>query len=102
MLSYGYLDKEKKSGKEYEYLENQLKDNENNTNKEQRNMSLILGIIGLSIVGAYLFIIIGKVFYSTERVNTITVKEPLIINSVDEKPLPLDQEQLRKKFYSIK
>lgn len=98
MLSYAYLDKERKSGDEYNTLKTQMDQVENNTNSKERDMSLIMGIVGLSIVGAYLFIIIGKVFYAEKITTTITIKEPLIIQPEDEKPIEIDYEALRKKF----
>jgi hypothetical protein len=98
MLSYAYLDKERKSGSEYDALKTQIDQVENNTNSNERDMSLIMGVVGLSIVGAYLFIIIGKVFYSKKINTTITIKEPLIIQPVDDKPVEIDYESLRKKF----
>lgn len=98
MLSYTYLDKEKKSSSQYNDLKNQIRDVEINTNSEERDLSLIIGIVGFGIVAAYLFIIIGKVFYSKKIINTITVKEPLIIQPEDEKPVNIDYDQLRKKF----
>jgi len=98
ILSYSYLDKEKKSGDNYYLLKDQIQDVENNTNSEERDLSLIIGIVGLSVVGAYLFIIVGKVFYSKTTIKTITIKEPLIIQPEDDKPVKIDYEQLRKKF----
>lgn len=98
MLSYGYLDKERTSEPGYETVQNDLNELQNNTNQKERDLSLIIGIIGLGIVGAYLFIIMGKVFYSKTITNTITVKEPLILQPVDEKPVKIDYEALRKKF----
>ena len=73
MLSYAYLDKERKSGAEYDTLKSQMDAVENNTNSQERDMSLIMGVIGLSIVGAYLFIIIGKVFYAEKITPTIGI-----------------------------
>ena len=98
MLSYAYLDKEQKSGQDYDLLKTSLKKEENNTNSEEKEMSLIMGIVGLSIVGAYLFIMIGKVFYAEKITKTVTVKEPMIIQPVDKEPAKLDYESLRKKF----
>ena len=98
MLSYAYLDKERKSSAAYDSLKTQLNNTEVNTNSEERNLSLSIGIVGLSIVAAYLFIIIGKVFYSEKINTTITVKEPMIIQSEDDKPVKIDYESLRKKF----
>ena len=98
MLSYSYLDKEKKSNINYAVKKRELVSVEDNTNEKERDLALIIGIVGLSIVAAYLFIIIGKVFYSKKITTTITVKEPLIIQPVDEKPVKIDYDQLRKKF----
>jgi hypothetical protein len=98
ILSYSYLDKEKKSSDQYISLQDQMSSVENNTNAVERDLSLIIGVIGLSVVAAYLFILIGKVFYSKNIIKTITVKEPLIIQPEDEKPIKIDYEQLRKKF----
>jgi len=98
ILSYSYLDKERQSGVEYEEKYDALKQVENNTNANERNTAFIIGIIGLGIVGAYLFILLGKVFYSKNITTTITVKEPLIIEPVAEKLIKLDYEQLRRKF----
>lgn len=98
MMSYAYLNKERKSGDDYDSLKTQLDATENNTNSRERDMTMIMGIAGLSIVGAYLFIIIGKVFYAEKITTTITIKEPLIIQPVDQKPIEIDYETLRKKF----
>lgn len=98
ILSYSYLDKERQSSAEYETKKNELQAVEDNTNSNERDMSLIMGTIGLGIVGAYLFILLGKVFYSKKITTTITVKEPLIIEPISEKPVKLDYDQLRKKF----
>lgn len=98
ILSYSYLDKERQSDPQYETLNEALKEVEDNTNSKERNMALIMGAIGLGIVGAYLFIILGKVFYSKKITTTITVKEPLIIEPIADKPVKLDYDQLRKKF----
>lgn len=98
ILSYSYLDKERQSSAEYETKKNELQAVEDNTNSKERDMSLIMGTIGLGIVGAYLFILLGKVFYSKKITTTITVKEPLIIEPISEKPVKLDYDQLRKKF----
>ena len=49
-------------------------------------------------MGAYLFILMGKIFYAKTIVNTITIKEPLILQPVDEKPVKIDFDSLRKKF----
>ena len=98
MLSYAYLDKERKSGVEYDSLKSQMDQVENNTNSQERDMTMIMGVVGLSVVGAYLFILIGKVFYSKKINTTITVREPLIIQPVNDKPVEIDYEALRKKF----
>jgi len=98
MLSFSYLDKERASNSDYNTKKNDLIAVENNTNSQERDLSLIISIVGLSIVAAYLFIIIGKVFYSQKIVNTITVKEPMIIEPVDDRPIDVDYGKLRKKF----
>lgn len=98
LLSYGYLDKESTSEPGYSDAKDELIELQNNTNKKERDLSLIIGIIGLGIVGAYLFILLGKIFYSKTITNTITVKEPLILQPVDEKPVKIDYDSLRKKF----
>jgi len=97
-LSFSYLDKERASNSDYNTKKNDLIAVENNTNSQERDLSLIISIVGLSIVAAYLFIIIGKVFYSQKIVNTITVKEPMIIEPVDDRPIDVDYGKLRKKF----
>ena len=98
MLSYGYLNKERKSSSQYDEYKKQLDSVENNTNSRERDLTMIIGIVGLGVVAAYLFIIIGKVFYSTVKTNTITVREPMVIQSEDEKPTKINYEDLRKKF----
>jgi hypothetical protein len=98
MLSFSYLDKERGSNSLYDTRKNDLVAVENNTNSKERDLSLIIAIVGLSIVAAYLFVIIGKVFYSETVVNTVTIKEPLIVDSIDSKPVNINYEKLRKKF----
>ena len=98
ILSYSYLDKERTSDEDYDVILEDLNNIQNNTNQKERDLSLIIGIIGLGIVAAYLFILMGKIFYSKTITHTITVKEPLILQSVDEKPIKIDYDALRKKF----
>lgn len=98
IFSYSYLDREMKSNPDYNTVKQQLDDVENNTNQYEKNLSFIISIVGFSIVAAYLFILIGKVFYSKTITTTITVKEPLIIEPEDKPIEKLDYEQLRKKF----
>ena len=86
MISYNYLNKEMKSPSGYDTILNNLKEVELNTNRKEKNISLIGGIVGLSVIGAVLFILFGQMFYSKEKIKIVTVKEPVYIEREDEKP----------------
>ena len=78
-ISSAYLQKEKISPEDYDEKLKQLEKAENNINKTSREFTLIGGIVGVSVVGAYLFVLIGKLFFSKKIVKTVTIREPYLI-----------------------
>ena len=77
-ISYYYLEKQYKSKSGYESAYNTLKDNTVRVNYDELNISLIAGIVTISLASLMAFSLFGKHLMAEKQI--VTVKEPIYMN----------------------